>query len=76
VSISHYDGSVWGGNLMSGVRFGTQYSARSVTAVRRRGAGVSLTVSTDDPSGRTLTVDVGAAVLLPLRHENVALIVS
>jgi len=61
VSISQYDGSVWGGNLMSGVRSGVQYSARRVTAVRRSGSGVSLTVSTDDPTGRRLAVVVGPA---------------
>lgn len=57
-SISQYGGSVWGGNLMSGVRSGVQYAAREVIAARRVRAGVMLTVSTDDPTGRTLLVEI------------------
>jgi len=60
-SISQYSGSVWGGDLMSGVRSGVQYSARDVIAARRLGSGVSLTISTDDPSGRTLRVAITPA---------------
>jgi sulfoquinovosidase len=60
-SITQYGGSVWGGNLMSGVRSGVQYSARKVIAVRRLGSGVILTVSTNDPSGRTLRVQITSA---------------
>jgi alpha-glucosidase len=60
-TISQYPGSVWGGNLMSGLRSGIQYSARKVIAVRRLGAGVILTVATDDPTGRTLRVAVRPA---------------
>ncbi len=60
-SITQYSGSVWGGNLTSGVWSGVQYSARSVIAARRIGPGVALTVSTDDPSGRTLRVEITAA---------------
>lgn len=55
-TLSQYPGSVWGGNLMSGTRSGVQYAARNVIAVHRTRAGVVLTVSTDDPSGRTLRV--------------------
>jgi sulfoquinovosidase len=55
--LSQYPGGVWGGNLMSGVRSGVQYAARNVTAVRKRGAGALLTVSTNDP-GRTLRVTI------------------
>ncbi len=55
-SIAQYDGSIWGGNLKSGLLSGIQYSARNVVRTRRSGAGVSLTVSTNDPSGRTLRV--------------------
>jgi alpha-glucosidase len=55
-SVDQYSGSVWGGNLMSAVSAGVQYSARGVIAARRLGAGVSLTLSTNDPTGRTLRV--------------------
>ncbi len=55
-SVTQYDGLVWGGNPMSGTRSGIQYAARAVTAVARSGAGVTLTVSTNDPTGRTLSV--------------------
>lgn len=57
-SISQYDKGVWAGNLMSGTRSGIQYSARRVLAARKVGHGVVLTVSTDDPSGRTLRVRI------------------
>lgn len=60
-TVQQYDGSLWGGNLMSGVRSGIEYSARRVTAVLEVGAGVRLTVATDDPTGRTLTVMVTPA---------------
>jgi alpha-glucosidase (family GH31 glycosyl hydrolase) len=60
-TIAQYPGSVWGGNLMSGLRSGIQYSARKVTAARRLGAGVVLTVATDDPTGRTLRVVIKPA---------------
>ena len=57
-SIQQYDGSIWGGNLQSGQRSGTEYSARAVRRARRSGNGVVLTVATDDPSGRRLRVRV------------------
>ena len=57
-SITQYSGGVWGGNLMSGVRSGVQYAARNVTAAHRLRSGVSLTLSTNDPTGRTLLVDI------------------
>jgi alpha-glucosidase len=60
-SITQYSGGVWGGDLMSGVRAGVQYSTRKVIAARRHGSGVILTVSTDDPSGRTLRVELTPA---------------
>jgi sulfoquinovosidase len=60
-AVRQYEGSVWGGNLMSGVHSGVQYSARAVIAARRTGRSrVTLTVTTDDPSGRRLRVDVRA----------------
>ena len=55
-SFTQYIGGVWSGDLMSGMRSGVQYSARTVIAARRLGSGVILTVSTSDPSGRTLQV--------------------
>lgn len=57
-SIVQNDGGFWGGNLSSGKRSGVQYSARAVKRVRRAGNGVRLTLSTDDPSGRRLVVQV------------------
>ena len=60
-SITQYSGSVWGGALMSGVRSGVQYSARKVVAARRLGSRVILTVSTNDPSGRRLRVEISPA---------------
>jgi sulfoquinovosidase len=61
-SLTQYDGGVWGGNLKSGVHSGVQYSARAVIAARRAGRSrVSLIVSTNDPGGRRVRVDIGAA---------------
>ncbi|HUO70486.1 MAG TPA: TIM-barrel domain-containing protein, partial [Solirubrobacteraceae bacterium] len=60
-SIAQYPGSVWGGNLMSGSRAGIQYAARRVIAARTAGSGAVLTVSTNDPSGRTLRVQIAPA---------------
>ena len=57
-SIAQYSGGVWGGNLMSGARSGIQYAARAVTAAHRAGTGVQLTVSTTDPGGRVLHVEI------------------
>ena len=57
-SITQYSGSVWGGNLMSGVRSGVEYAARDVIGVQRLRDGVRLTLSTSDPSGRRLRVAV------------------
>ncbi|MFL5823923.1 MAG: TIM-barrel domain-containing protein [Solirubrobacteraceae bacterium] len=48
----------WEGTLHSVTQSGIEYSAQSVVAVRRRGRGVLLTVSTDDPSGRRLMIRV------------------
>jgi alpha-glucosidase len=53
-SIQQYEGSFWGGNLLSGERSGIEYSAVAVRGARRAGNGVVLTLSTDDPSGRLL----------------------
>ncbi len=60
-SITQYGGSVWGGDLMSGVRSGVEFSARRVIAAHRMGEALVLTVATDEPSGRTLRVSVAPA---------------
>ena len=57
-SFTQYIGGIWSGNMMSGTRSGIQYSARNVIAARRLGSGAILTVSTNDPSGRTLSVAI------------------
>ncbi len=46
------------GNLESNPETGIEYSAQRVLEAREQGAGVSLVLATDDPSGRTLTVTV------------------
>jgi alpha-glucosidase len=48
----------WEGNLISVTRAGVEYAARDVTAAVRAGSGARLTVSTTDPSGRSLVVGV------------------
>ena len=59
-TIQQYAGGVWAGNLKSGVRQGVQYAARRVIAFRSSlGHRVlTLTVSTNEPSKRTLTVTI------------------
>ncbi len=57
-SLTQYEGSVWGGNPMNGLRSGTLYSARRVLSAKRIKNGVRLTLSTSDPSGRRMIVTV------------------
>ncbi|WP_249010697.1 TIM-barrel domain-containing protein [Conexibacter sp. DBS9H8] len=57
-TVQQYNGLVWGGNLLSGLQAGVEYSAREVTGVARDGSGVSLTVATTDPTGRTLHLSI------------------
>ena len=57
-SIVQTRSGIWEGNLQSVTVGGTQYAARSVVAASRRQDGVRLRVSTSDPSGRRLVVDV------------------
>ncbi len=57
-SYTQYIGGVWSGNLMSGSYCGVQYSARKVIAAHRSGSRAILTLSTNDPSGRTLQVAI------------------
>jgi len=51
-----FPGSQYAGNELFGAEGGTQFSARDVVGVERRGDGVELTVATSDPSGRRLVV--------------------
>jgi len=48
----------YSGDLKSVEETGTEYAAREVTAAEPDGEGVRLTVSTNDPSGRTLEVTI------------------
>ncbi|MGZ8666655.1 MAG: TIM-barrel domain-containing protein [Solirubrobacterales bacterium] len=57
-TLEQYDGGLFGGNLKSGERSGVQYSASRVLSAERAGRGVRLTLSTTDPSGRTLAVEL------------------
>jgi alpha-glucosidase (family GH31 glycosyl hydrolase) len=57
-SFTQYIGGIWSGNLKSGTLSGVQYSARNVIAARRLGQGAILTVSTNDRTGRTLSVAI------------------
>ena len=57
-TLQQYDGGLFGGNLMSGERSGVQYAAERVMSAKRAGRGMRLTLSTSDPSGRTLQVDL------------------
>jgi len=53
-----YPNYTFSGDLESVEEAGTEYSAREVLAAEPSGDGVVLSVSTDDPSGRTLSVTV------------------
>jgi alpha-glucosidase (family GH31 glycosyl hydrolase) len=48
----------WAGDLLSSGRTGTVYSALRLRSDRRSGRGVTLVVSTSDPTGRLLIVSV------------------
>lgn len=48
----------YSGDLAGVQESGTEYSAQDVTAVQPEGEGVRLTVSTNDPTGRSLDVHV------------------
>ncbi len=58
--LTQYQGGLWGGDLMSGTRFGVEYSARRVLTLRRVPGGVRLVLSTNDPTGRRLVVTVSS----------------
>jgi alpha-glucosidase (family GH31 glycosyl hydrolase) len=51
-------GNVCGGNQLTGFDAGVEYTPREVIAAKPDGDGVRLTLSTNDPSGRTLVVTV------------------
>jgi sulfoquinovosidase len=48
----------WEANQLAGLEAGVQYSAREVIAAKPDGDGVDLTLSTSDPTGRTLSVRI------------------
>ncbi len=48
----------WSGTLQSVTQSGIRYGVTSVRSAARRGAGVRLVMGTDDPSGRTLAVNL------------------
>lgn len=56
-----YPATPWEGNLLVGAAAGVQYSARSVLAAQSTANTLRLLVSTNDPTGRTLTVTITAA---------------
>jgi hypothetical protein len=60
ISIDQFPSSQWNGNLRTVTEYGTEYGAVAVEKVRRQRTGVTLVVSTSDPSGRKLIVDVRA----------------
>ncbi len=60
VTIDQFPSSQWNGNLQTITEGGTEYGAVAVERVRERSDGVELVISTSDPSGRKLIVDVGA----------------
>ena len=55
-TVQQYQGSVWGGDSMSGTRSGMLFSARRALSWRRVAGGVRVVVSTSDPTGRRLIV--------------------
>lgn len=57
-TVLQYPADEFEGNLLSGVRSGVQYAAADVLSATPQGAGVHLVLSTSDPSGRRLLVDV------------------
>lgn len=58
VSIGQYPTFQWNGNLETVTESGTEYGAVAVERATARRGGVRLFVSTSDPSGRELIVDV------------------
>lgn len=56
--VTQHDGSVWGGNLLSGTVSGTWYSARRLLHATASGGVVRLLVASTDPAGRRLTIEL------------------
>lgn len=61
-SVTQTPGSQWEGTLNSVTEGGVDYAAEAVISAAPDGAGVLLTLSTDDPTGRRLEVTVAPAV--------------
>jgi sulfoquinovosidase len=59
--VRQYEGGLWGGNPLSGERSGVQYSARDVSTAKPVRGGARLAVSTSDPTGRRLVVELKPA---------------
>jgi alpha-glucosidase len=58
-TLQQHPAAEWEGNLLTGLRSGIQYSARDVlSSSPRSDGGAHLVVSTSDPTGRQLLVDV------------------
>jgi len=60
IAIDQFPSFQWNGNLQSIATEGTEYGAVAVESARKRREGAELTLSTSDPSGRKLVVDVSA----------------
>ncbi|MCW2990808.1 MAG: glycoside hydrolase family 31 [Solirubrobacterales bacterium] len=57
-SIAQFPAQQWQGDLQSVTQTGIKYAATQVSDVRPDGAGVTMTLETTDPTGRTLTMKV------------------
>lgn len=55
---AQFPATPWVGNELVGLELGVQYAARDVIDARRLGDGVDLLLSTNDPTGRTLSVRI------------------
>ncbi len=60
VTIDQFPSSQWNGNLNTVTEGGTEYGAVAVKRIGERRDGVRLVMTTSDPSGRKLVVDVGS----------------
>jgi alpha-glucosidase (family GH31 glycosyl hydrolase) len=59
-TLTQFESSEWIANLKPGTRSGTWYAAQAVEQVQHDGSDLILTLSTNDPTGRKLTVRVGS----------------
>ncbi|MDP9116403.1 MAG: hypothetical protein M3O28_03905, partial [Actinomycetota bacterium] len=53
-----FPASQYEGNLLAGVHLGVDYASTNVESIASAGNGWSMVVGTDDPSGRTIRVDL------------------